>query len=295
VSVVLPVYNNAAYLAERLDSIARQTHPIHELIVLDDASTDGSVADLERLLPRCGIPWQLIANERNSGRVTAQWDRGARLATGDYVWLAEADDVCRPAFLQVVLRGFDHAGVVVSFCQSRQIDAQGAVLADDYLDYVADVSRDKWLRPYVEEGGSEVRTALAVKNTIPNVSAVVFRRDALLHALTAGAEELSRLRVAGDWMVYLRALELGRIAFSPRPLNGHRRHPSGVTLSALDLSQLREIVFVQRWVRERWNPEASVVDKARRHAERLYRQFGLATADAPALHLHPEFRDLYPI
>ena len=54
VSVVVPNYNYGRYIKKRIDSILKQTYPIYELIVLDDASTDDSIAKCERMIATYG-------------------------------------------------------------------------------------------------------------------------------------------------------------------------------------------------------------------------------------------------
>jgi hypothetical protein len=193
-----------------------------------------------------------------------------------------------------VLRAFDDPEVVMSFCQSRQMASDGTILCDSYIDYVADISSNKWKTSYVNGGVDEILNALSIKNTIPNVSAVVFRRDVLRAALQAKIEHLHALRVAGDWVTYIEVLQHGKISFSPRPLNSHRRHSSSVTLSSFNLSQLREIMSVQQMVRERFPVPESTSRAAEGYAERLFQQFGLATEKMASIRLHPELTLLCP-
>jgi glycosyltransferase involved in cell wall biosynthesis len=287
--VVVPNYNYARYLKERLDSIVRQTYPIFELIVLDDASTDDSVQVLRELLPGYPVDSRLVVNESNGGSVFAQWRRGAELARGELLWIAEADDLADPRFLETTVAAFDDPAMVLSYCQSRQLGTDGTVVCEHYLDYTADVSEDKWLRPYVADGRDEIRAALAVKNTIPNVSGVVFRREALLLALAECETRLPEFRVAGDWLVYVRLLALGRIAFTPEPLNAHRRHQESVTLASFGASQLREILTMQRLVEREFGVASAIAGAPARYAEVLYQQFGLASPKAPRLVDHPQF------
>ncbi|MGH9380124.1 MAG: glycoside hydrolase family 99-like domain-containing protein [Thermoanaerobaculia bacterium] len=288
VSVIVPNYNYAPYLRERLASIERQTFPVFELIVLDDASTDASVETIEDFLAGSKIPSTLVVNEENSGSPFRQWRRGVEMARGDLIWIAEADDLAAPGFLAELVREFDRSEVVMSYCQSRQIDGAGGVLAETYLDYVADIDPERWKSAYVAEGCAEIATALFVKNTIPNVSAVLFRREALRRALTDHLEEITTFRNAGDWVTYLRILESGSIAFSPRSLSSHRRHRSSVTISGFDLRQLQEIVRVQSdtIARHGLGPEAR--ERADAYAQTLYLQFGLATKARPYFADHPD-------
>lgn len=288
VSVVVPNYNYARYLVERLESIASQTLPVYEIIVLDDASTDDSADVLADVAG--SIEMRLIANETNSGSVFRQWLKGVGAASGDFVWIAEADDLADPQFLETVMRGFTDESFVMSYCQSQQIDGAGNVLANDYLDYVADISSERWRKPFAAGAQEELRNGLAVKNTIPNVSAVVFRREALLKALSNGVEEIASFRIAGDWLTYLMVLQEGRLAFNPEALNRHRRHQGSVTLGADNTPHLREVLRMQRIARDRFGA-GSEESRAWDYANVLYRNFGMVTPHNPTVQSRPEFRD----
>lgn len=275
VSVVVPSYNYASFIAERLSTILNQTYPVHEIIFLDDASRDDSVALARAQLGDCDVPHRIIVNETNSGSVFAQWRRGVELARGDYVWIAEADDLSEPGFLEEVMRGFDDDKVVLSYCESQQIDQSGAVLAMNYQDYVSDLGSEHWKRSYVADGRDEIRNFLAVKNTIPNVSGIVMARAPLARTLSQHFDEIARYRVAGDWRTYLNLLSIGRVAFSPEPLNWHRRHSGGVTIGSFNESQYNEIAEMQDWVVARFDCSPEIAAKARSYREKLRRQFNL--------------------
>ena len=275
VSVIVPNYNYAHYLRGRIESIVRQTLPFYELIVLDDASDDDSVAVAEQLAVELGIPLRLIRNSTNSGCVSRQWARGVELARGELVWIAEADDSCEPGFLESLTSTMMDGSVVMAYCQSRQIGEAGKPLADHYLEYTNGVSREHWLRAYREKGASEIRKYLAVENTIPNVSAALFRREALLNAIRRELETMATFRVAGDWVTYLAVLDQGDIAFVPQPLNLHRRHPDSVTVVGNQRQHVREVLRVQHMIQRRYRPEPEVQRKAAAYAENLKRHFAL--------------------
>ena len=289
ISVIVPSYNYARFIEDRLRTITEQTYPIFELIVLDDCSTDGSQEVIERALEAVEIPHVFIRNTTNSGSVFHQWRRGVEEARGDLVWIAEADDLSDPHFLERVVSPFRAPDVVMSYCQSRQMADDGTILADHYLDYVSDVDPNKWYSSYSASGYDEITSALYLKNTVPNVSAVVFKRDALLRALTTYGEEITSFRNAGDWITYIRVLEAGgRIAFCASPLNGHRRHQASVTLGSFAMGQLREIVHVQRDTIRRFSLGEEAAARADAYAQRLYEQFGLATSEHPRFDQHPD-------
>jgi glycosyltransferase involved in cell wall biosynthesis len=105
VSVIIPNYNHAAYLNERIDSVLNQTFRDFEVILLDDCSTDNSREIIESYRGHEKIS-QIEYNEVNSGSTFIQWKKGLDLAQGDWIWIAESDDVadeldCREALKKI--------------------------------------------------------------------------------------------------------------------------------------------------------------------------------------------------
>ncbi len=276
VSVVVPNYNYARYLEQRLASIAGQSWPVAEIIVLDDASSDDSLAVLQTLRGTLQPEPRIVANARNSGSVFRQWRKGVELATGDYVWIAEADDLAQPAFLETLLAGIHgRSDVVMAYSESEAIDHDGRTLMADYRGYTRELCAAKWNAAYTASGAEEVAQALAVKNTIPNVSAVLFRRDALLAVLRDYEDEICGYRVAGDWVAYLHLLARGGIHYEPAALNRHRRHANSVT-SGPDLQRhYDEVVRAQGVAANAFALDASARDAAAAYARALRQQFGL--------------------
>lgn len=86
-SVIIPAYNSVATLARAIDSVLAQSMPVHEVIVVDDASTDGTPA----LMARYENPVRYLRRERNAG-VSAARNFGAEQATGDWLAFLDADD-----------------------------------------------------------------------------------------------------------------------------------------------------------------------------------------------------------
>ncbi|MBI5429088.1 MAG: glycoside hydrolase family 99-like domain-containing protein [Nitrosomonadales bacterium] len=274
ISVVVPNYNYAKLIGDRLDSIRHQTYPVYELIVLDDASSDDSAKVIQKYFDRTGYEARLIVNEQNSGSVFRQWKKGAALCKGDLIWIAEADDLAEKEFLAELSKGFTDTDVVLAFSQSKQINENGVVMADNYLDYTKDVA-DFWQGDYIHNGLEEIRNALCIKNTIPNVSAVIFQRNALEQALAEIGEELFGYRVAGDWIIYLHVLKRGSILFKAASLNMHRRHTSSVTKSTQVESHFQEVCRAQNLAAHIANLSADSAEKAHAYKNYLQGYFGL--------------------
>ena len=117
VSVIVPNYNHARFLRQRLDSILAQSFQDFELILLDDCSTDDSRTILKEYAR--GPRVRLELNEANSGSPFKQWNKGVRLAQGRYVWIAESDDYADTRFLERMVPVLEeHPIVQFVFCRS---------------------------------------------------------------------------------------------------------------------------------------------------------------------------------
>ena len=248
VSVIVPNYNYAAFLNERIDSIIHQTYPVYELIVLDDCSTDNSIEVIQKKLSEIeGIKTKFIPNEKNSGLVFSQWQKGIKEVSGDYFWICEADDSADPHFLETVMKGFDDEEVVLSYSDSMRIDDQNNVIRKNCQDLYNMFGTDHWNHSFVVDGKEEVVQYLSVLNTILNVSGVVWKVQKNIIDII---EEAKNYKVAGDWYIYVKLLENGKLAFTKDCLNYYRKHEGSVTSSIKCDIEYGEIVKIQEMVAE---------------------------------------------
>ncbi len=260
VSVVVPNYNHGAFLPERLESIFRQTYADFEVILLDDASTDGSLQLLQKYAARPNV--RLLINETNSGSPFHQWNRGVEQAQGEFVWIAESDDSARPEFLRKMVAVLDqHPSVGLAECDSRLVDASGDILGQIPRDAHPEAAQ-RWRQSFPANGQEEIRRFLYLQNTIPSASAVLFRRAAYL---AAGPAE-SRLQLTGDWLQWVKLLRQSDRYFLAEPLSLSRVHPATQRAStASDGRSELEALTVQRHIRRLSNVERGTI---RRGAER---------------------------
>jgi glycosyltransferase involved in cell wall biosynthesis len=276
ISVIVPNYNYAKYIGERLDSIVGQSLPIYELIILDDASTDDSVVEIKKWLTKNKIECRLILNQENSRNVFDQWAKGVAEATGDYVWIAEADDLSAPRFLETVIAPMERDNkIAISYCESQQIDGRSQLLSNDYQAYREDVCGNHWTVPYVADGDEEIVKFMAVKNTIPNVSGVLLRREAVASVFADSLSQIRALTKAGDWLTYIKIMKGAKVAFSPRPLNFHRRHAGSVIGGSHAGRLLEEIEIVQKLVAEEYPLPENIAQQADLYIEMLRSQFNI--------------------
>lgn len=90
ISVILPTFNRAAYVTAAIDSVLAQTTPIHDFIVVDDGSDDGTNEAIERYRPRLRY-----LHQANQGKVAAI-ERALAETSGDLVWIMDDDDIAPP-------------------------------------------------------------------------------------------------------------------------------------------------------------------------------------------------------
>ena len=258
-------------------SIFEQTYPVFEMIVLDDCSTDDSLARIDEIATATGRRVRLISNEENSGSPFAQWERGCRLARGRYVWVAEADDDSDPRFLEEVVTRQRHEGASFAFSDSVPIDKDGAMLASSYKAYYRESVDNLMDSSFVLDGESFLERCLGERNLVLNASAVVWEREALLDALASSRDTLQDYRMAGDWHLYAAAaLSAKRVAYLSSPLNVHRRHDSSITATLNGREHVEEVERVQGFVAEALGHNDVARQRMRAYSNGLREQFGVA-------------------
>ena len=190
VSVIVPNYNHAPYLKQRIESILNQTYQDFELILLDDCSKDGSRDIMESYRSNPHVS-HVVFNKANSGSAFRQWDKGIALAQGRWIWVAESDDYAEPTFLERLMTEVSQVpDCVLAYAATWWVDQKGTKL---------------WETPNSNNvnlyGGIDfIHRKLAVCNSIANVSECIFRRDKFRPSETYRYEHM---RLCGDWFFYV--------------------------------------------------------------------------------------------
>ena len=262
-SVIIPNYNYSKYIIERIDSILMQTYPIYEMIILDDCSTDNSVEVINKKIEEIkkdypNIKIQFIVNEKNSGGcVFKQWKKGFDLATGDYIWIAEADDSCENDFVENLIKPFDDQEIVLSYCESARIDDDNNLIRTKSDDLYDMCRTGEWNDSYIWSGEKEIKEHLSVTNTILNVSSVMWKKQDYSKIF----EEAGEYRVAGDWYIYYNILKNGKISWCSKPLNYYRKHGSSVSTDVKAEIEFNEICKIQDAISSEYELSKEVKEK----------------------------------
>lgn len=211
VSVIVPNYNHAPYLRQRLDSIFNQTFQDFEVIILDDCSTDNSKEIIEQYQSNPKVS-HIVYNETNSGSPFKQWAKGFDLAQGEFIWIAESDDWAEQTFLQVLSSQMGN-DVSFAFCNSfMTTDAQKNILHPD-------------LKSFRLNGKTFIRKYLSFENIPYNASSILFRRKNLSNINL----DFQNFKSAGDWLFWIYNSTLGDVIFENKPLNYCRLHEHNTT------------------------------------------------------------------
>ncbi len=268
ISAIIPNYNHAAYLPQRIESVLNQTLPAAELLILDDCSTDNSREIIEKYA-RQDSRIRTLFNEQNSGSPFRQWAKGIAACQGDYVWIAESDDYADPDFLSKTIAAFEHhPSAGMAYSQSWVVDETGRKL---------DSCRNRYqlLVPGLHQGRTIIEQYLAGANIIPNASAVVFRRKIaqIENPATGGNanDSYQNFRFAGDWWFWCQLLAVSDLVYVDEELNYFRQHPQKVTVAAhrtatyvIESLQVLELLRAKGWVSEQ-----TFVNKSKNAATQL--------------------------
>jgi len=248
VSVVVPNYNYHQYIRARLNSIFEQSYPIYEIIVLDDCSSDGSLDEIRTTIADSRRGVTVVANTVNSGSVFAQWGSAIDRAAGDLLWIAEADDLAEPIMVeQLADMHAKNENCVFAFSDSLSIDETGVTVYPSYIPYAESISPGVLDKDRVFDAKAFAEKGLGVANLVLNVSSVLWDIETLRTNFAQAKPELAKVKLVGDWMIYLLSCAGGgKVAFNSRPLNIHRRHSTSVTHALHRGTHLDEIGQMHR-------------------------------------------------
>ena len=267
VSIGVASYNNAQYIRKTLDSVLALTYTNKELIIVDDASADDSVAVIEEWLEaHPSLPARLVRHTTNRG-VCQVCNRIVSEAQGEYVCMIGSDDLYKPHMVTVsvaeIRRRGEDCGAVYADCEL--IDQQGAVLSTSFLQHF-----DSRFGPDYPSG--DLRVPLLRGFYLP-APTVLMRRAAVLQA---GPYDDS-LR-AEDLDMWLRLCLQWKFAFLPCVVSAYRVHQ----LSATQVNKpgLNETFFrIYRKTHFAPGPEQAAAKRMLAdHAEYYYGSKGAAAA-----------------
>lgn len=217
VSVIIPNYNHAKFLDQRIQSVLSQTYQNFEVIILDDCSPDNgaSQAIIEKYRKNHHIS-HIVYNDSNSGSTFKQWLKGISLSSGEVVWIAESDDFCEPNYLEVLIDAYlKEPNTVLAYSNLIVVNSDGIPFHHQQKD-----SRNLLLT-----GNDYLKKYLLLYNTIKNASCAIFSKKAAMQV----SSEFLQYPGAGDYLFWVEIAAQGNVVIVNKSLSYFRRHESIVT------------------------------------------------------------------
>jgi len=171
ISVVVPNFNHGNLLPRAVRALAHQNPPPHEIIIINDGSTDNSL-NIIQSLQSSFRSIHAIHHKENKG-VVAAMNEGLGVATGEFIYFAAADDFCLPYLFAIAGRALQKFRQAAFFCgRVVMVDASGKILG--FRPFMLPSARAGMLTP------ADARDRLAVSDHWCVGPAVVYRRNRLL-------------------------------------------------------------------------------------------------------------------
>lgn len=214
VSVIIPNYNHARYLEQRLNSVLNQTYQDFEVIILDDKSTDNSLEIINRYKDNPRVS-HLVINDVNSGNPFKQWTKGISLSKGEVIWIAESDDWCELNLLESLVSSFtNHKNCSIAYCNLSVVNDNGNV-----------IEQGKEGRNQYYSGTQYIKRYLCLANIIRNSSCAIFSRK----IANSISKDYESFKGAGDYLFWVNLALKGNVAIVNSPLCYFRKHTTNVT------------------------------------------------------------------
>jgi glycosyltransferase involved in cell wall biosynthesis len=256
-SVMVICYNQAHFIRETLDSVLAQDYENLEIVVADDASTDGTQDILRQYAAQYPDKFVLVLNERNLG-ITGNSNAAFFACSGEFIALFAGDDLFLPGKLSAQVEEF--------------VKDPDVALCYHPVE-VFDSATNRTLYITNQNPREDTHNALEIimRAGIPGASSVMVRRS----ACPPGGFDV-RLPSVTDWLFFIEVALRGKVVKVDRVLGRYRKHGKGASDRALDLldeTLMTLDIVLQKYPDRRDLADACRIGKARYLAGEAYRQF----------------------
>src|SRR3954451_15865784 len=219
VSVIVPIFNQAPYIRETVDSVLAQDHPNVELVLSDDGSTDGTSEILREYAARDPERVKVVASEHNTG-IAGAFNRALDAHTGEYIAWLGGDDVILPGKLSRQVAVLQARPDVIGCCHDAEVfDSDSGTPYGRFTEVYNG-------RRGVRDGGVEL---LLDPGYLMLPSTMMVRSSAV-----GDLRFDPRVRVSNDWLFDIGLFRHGRIVGLDDVLARYRRHQRNATSQNAD-------------------------------------------------------------
>ena len=233
---MIPIYRVTATVSDCLASVAAQTVRPLQVILVDDAGGDESMAIAVAAAERFGLPYEVVTHPVNAGMGAAR-NSGLARVRSEFVWFLDSDDTAEPTFLAELLQAIDSTEADFAICRTLRVDPNGAELGV--------VEESYWRR--VCPGPDIARELLRGRLR-------AYACNKLFRAAQLGSAPFTVGRAYEDFVPIVRlSLDAHRVAVVNRPLYRYRQSPGSVsnrfdrhTFDLLEVGRQIEELFAGR-------------------------------------------------
>lgn len=242
-SVIIPSYNYESYLREAIDSVLQQSWKDFELIIVDDGSTDGSLAVARSFAEQDPRVTVLRHPDGNNHGLAASLRLGAAASRGEYIAFLEADDVWLPTCLEQRMRvaAGTKAGVVFNDIEAVCMEGANSAWFDSYVPRI--MGKHSWRVTKANKGSCgpyEMRGAFLIENQIPTLSCAMIQRSILL-----ACDLDSPVPQWVDRWFWCQAAQTTTFAYVPLKLTRWRLHNGSFTVRCKPAAASKFSVLIQ--------------------------------------------------
>lgn len=256
VDILLATFNGEKYLAEQLESIARQTYTSWRLLIRDDGSSDRTIEIIHRFAERYDSKVALVDNQNIRKGAAGNFSRLIELSTADYVMLADQDDVWLPEKVQM---SFDRIRTLEGRCVSAVpvLVYTDLTIADSALNVV---KNSLWAYQQMDPARTRKLNRLLIQNTALGCTMIF---NSALRKLAVPISPQARMH---DWWLILVAAAFGQIDYIPAATVLYRQH-SHNTRGATSWSLPAVLRMTATSFRRTWLDKKMILNDTQRQAQ----------------------------
>jgi glycosyltransferase involved in cell wall biosynthesis len=224
VSILIPVYNRKLFIADCIQSVLDQTYQDFEVVVVDNASEDGTW-DICQQFAAKDQRVRVFQNETNIGAVR-NWLRCISLAKGTYGKILFSDDLILPSFLEKTIPLLEVDQECAFVYTAAEIFSESGVIAAKAYTSDSDVMKsDDFIRRSLKDANVPVSPGCALFRMED------LRKNLLLSVPNRGNVDITEKGAGSDLLIYLlTANDYDHVRIINEPLSRFRAHPGSITI-----------------------------------------------------------------
>jgi len=221
VSIVMTTYNGEKFIRKQLDSIVNQTYKNLEIIICDDCSSDNTI-DIIKAYQKKDKRIKLYINEKNLG-FTKNFEKAISLCNGDYIALADQDDIWRLNKIEVMIKNIDDA--ILVYGDEKIIDENDNIIANSFFEFEEFNKSDNCYKKFL------------CSNYIPGHN-MMFKKELILKIIPIPKELLYH-----DMWITILAAKNGNIKYIDKTLGYYRQHTENISRKKIKKRNIFQKIF----------------------------------------------------